>query len=113
MLASEIAHLGGLGVDDTVGALDVRVNKFAVLNVDERAEECDGREDEGKAPDWCELDEEIGDEGGGEGSNSRKDILDEQDTLEFDNKEVDELFDVIESAFQSLFGDGVVTTRAE
>ncbi len=63
MLTSEIADLSCLGVDGFMGIVDVAIDQFAVLDVDEWGEEGDGGADEAETPERSKLDEEVGDEG--------------------------------------------------
>ena len=71
MLACKVAGLGGLSIDNAVSILDVVVNEFPVLDVDEWAEVRDGGEYEAEAPDWRELNQEVGAEGRGAGLYTR------------------------------------------
>jgi hypothetical protein len=59
MLSCEIAHLCSLRVDDITCLVDVLVDEFLVLEVDERGDECDGCGDETKSPEGNPLDEPV------------------------------------------------------
>jgi hypothetical protein len=50
-----------LSVDDTLDVGDMGVDELAVLDVNQWRQEGDGGGDEGKAPEGCEFDEEVGD----------------------------------------------------
>jgi hypothetical protein len=66
MLSSQIANLGCLCGGELLGVVEVCVDELLVLEIDEWAEEEEGVEDEGEAPEWDPLDQPVGDEGGGE-----------------------------------------------
>ena len=53
----------GLLVQEVGGVVDVLIDQVLVLDVDERCEEGEGGEEESETPWWCNLDEEIGQEG--------------------------------------------------
>ena len=67
MMDGEVANLLGLLADDLAGVVQVVVDELLVGDVGERGEVDDGGEEEGQAPGWGDLDEEVGQEGGGEG----------------------------------------------
>ena len=67
VLASHVADLVGLGVDDIRRLLDVVVDELLVGRVDERDEEQRRGEDQSEAPVRDDLDEPVGDEGRKEG----------------------------------------------
>ena len=54
-------------VDNGASVVEVLVDELAVLNVDQGGKEDDGGADESQAPDGGELDEEVGQKGGGKG----------------------------------------------
>lgn len=113
MVTGEILDLSGLSVDDIGCVLKVVVDELLVSRVDEWAkiEHRDG--DEGQAPDRSELDQPIGDEGGNECRNGVSRLLGEENTLEFDNEEVDELFHVFQGCFESLSGNCIILLGSE
>ena len=45
MLGREVADLSGLGADELMGVIDVVVDEFLILDVDQWREEGDGREE--------------------------------------------------------------------
>lgn len=64
MLSSHVLDLLALLADHVSSVLELSINELFVLNVDERAK-VDGKSgDQGKAPKWNELDQEVGDKGG-------------------------------------------------
>jgi hypothetical protein len=67
VVACELLDLLGLLVDHVGGVLEVVVDKLLVGLVDERAEEEDGCGDQGKAPEWDDLDQVVGQESSDEG----------------------------------------------
>ena len=66
VLGGEVADLGRLLGDDVAGVVQVVVDQVFVLEVDQGSKVDDGREDQEDAPGWGELDEEVGEECGGE-----------------------------------------------
>ena len=116
--------------------VDLCVNKLSVLNVDQWSEEEDASTEEGQPPKRNDLDEVVGDEGRSEclrrvepGSvtktgkekyekrmaySNRGDwVLSEQDALEFNDEEVDQLFEIVKGGLKGLLGDLVVSARSE
>jgi hypothetical protein len=67
VVACELLDLLGLLVDHVGGVLEVVVDKLLVGLIDERAEEEDGCGDQGKAPEWDDLDQVVGQESSDEG----------------------------------------------
>lgn len=63
LLLGNILDLGGLGVNQVGGVLDLRIDKLLVAGVDQGNKEDDGGADDGKTPVGDELDEEVGDKG--------------------------------------------------
>lgn len=63
LLLGNILDLGGLGVNQVGGVLDLRIDKLLVAGVDQGNKENDGGADDGETPVGDELDEEVGDEG--------------------------------------------------
>jgi hypothetical protein len=61
-MASELLDLLGLGVDHIGGILEMVVDELLVRLVDERSEEEDGGGDQGKAPEWDDLDQVVREE---------------------------------------------------
>ena len=113
VVVGHILHLACLGVDDLGGVGQVGVDELLVVDVDQRAKVGQRGSDEGQAPEGDDLDQPVGEEGGGAGGDGDVDVLGEEDPLEFDDEEVDELFNVFERGFQGLPGDGVVAFGAE
>jgi hypothetical protein len=62
MVAGEILDLLGLLVDDVGSMLKLAVNQLFVGLVNEGSKEEDGGREEGKTPEWDNLDEVVGDE---------------------------------------------------
>ena len=113
MVVGHILHLAGLGVDDLGGVGQVGVDDLLVVDVDERAQVGQRGSDERQTPEGDDLDQPVGEEGSGAGGYGDGDVLGEEDTLEFDDEEVDELFDIFERGFKGLPRDGVVAFGAE
>lgn len=67
MLSSEILDLSSLLRRQSAGTVQLCVNHFLVLDVDQRAEVSNGGSDQGQAPKRHKLDEEVGHEGCEEG----------------------------------------------
>jgi len=63
MVTGELLNLLGLLVDDVGDFGDVVVNHFLVVLVDKGCEEDDEGGEEGEAPEWENLDKEVGEEG--------------------------------------------------
>jgi hypothetical protein len=66
-VARKLLNLLGLLVDNIGNVGNMGINKLLVGLVDERCEEEDCSREKAEAPDWDNLDEEIGDEGTEEG----------------------------------------------
>ena len=96
MVVGHILHLACLRVDDLGRVGQVGVNELLVVDVDQRAKVGQRGSDEGQAPEGDDLDQPVGEEGGGAGRDGDVDVLGEEDPLEFDDEEVDELFDIFE-----------------
>jgi len=112
VVASKILDLLGLLVDDVGGMGKLAVNQLLVGLVDERCEEDDGGREEGKTPEWDDLDEIVRDESTEESSCRRKDILCEDDSLRLDNEEVEQLMEITSERVKSLLGNSVVFSWA-
>jgi hypothetical protein len=87
-LFSKVLQLVGLGVNHPMDILDLSINDFAVVNVDERAQIGDGDSNQRQPPQWEELDQPVGSKGGREGlefpsalSSSSKDNVGEQNRV--------------------------------
>jgi len=93
--------------------VDLCVDKLLVLDIDQWSEEEDTSTEEGQPPKRNDLDEIVGDEGRSECSNRGDWVLSEQDALEFNDEEVDQLFEIVEGGFKGLLGDLVVPARSE
>jgi hypothetical protein len=116
--------------------VDLCVNELLVLNIGQRSEEEDTGTEEGQPPKRNDFDEIVGDEGRSEclrrvelGSvtkagkreewnthaYSNRDgwVLSEQDALEFNDEEVDQLFEIVKGGFKGFLGDLVVSARSE
>ena len=135
VLLGDGAQLGRLGGDEVLGVLELGVDGLLVLEVDERAEEGDGRREKGEEPIGEELDEEVGDKGGDGGlvllalissvkkkkknrrgltyRNRKVNILDKQQALAFDDEKVEQLVGVANHGVERLARDGVVGARAQ
>lgn len=112
MLSSHVADLSCLSRGELLGVVEVGVNELLVLKIDQRAKEEEGIEDQSQAPERKPLDQPVGDERGGECQKSCPDVLDEDDTLELDDEEVDELLGVVQEALKGLLGDDEVLARS-
>lgn len=66
MLGSNVFDLLALLADQVSSILELSIDNLLVLDVDERAKVDSNRGDQGEAPEWNELDQEIGDKGGDE-----------------------------------------------
>ena len=67
MVAGKLLDLLGLGVDHIRGVLEMVVDELLVRLVDKGAEEEDGGGDQGKTPEWDDLDQVVGEESANEG----------------------------------------------
>ena len=125
VLASKALDLGGLLAGKVLALLELGINDLLVLDVDERAEVSDKSSNESKAPHWHELvaisalketlacwtaylDEEVGNQGSEERSNGNVDVLGEDNALRLDDKEVDELLNIVKQALKRCLGDSEV-----
>jgi len=61
-MAGELLDLLGLGVDHIGSVLEVVVDELLVCLVDKRGEEEDRGGEQGKAPEWNDLDQVVGEE---------------------------------------------------
>jgi hypothetical protein len=133
MLAGEIFDLSSLSTDNLWSMVDLCVNELLILNIDQWSEEEGASTEEGQAPKREDLDEVVGDERRSEclrrvelGSVTKGEIwnahaysnrddwvLSEQDALEFNDEEVDQLFEIVKGGFEGLLGDLVVSARSE
>ena len=115
--------------------VDLCVNELLVLNIHQWSKEEDGSTEEGQPPKRDDLDEVVGDEGrseclrrvelvsitkageekyGTHAYGNRDDgVLSKQDALEFNDEEVDQLFEIVKGGFKGLLGDLVVSARSE
>ena len=119
MLSGEFSHLTRLIVDDVTGVRDMVVDELLVLNIGERAEEDDRVGNQCQAPKRHPLDEPVANEGGKESllyvstkkvklqectySDGDPDVLRKQDSLEFDNEEVEQFGKVIGKPLKRVF----------
>jgi len=108
MMSSKITDLAGLGFDDVSGMTNVFINKLLVLNVDKRAKEGYDGSEKGEAPQWEQLDEEIGDEGAEESTDCNPNVLNEYYALELNDGKVDQLRDILGETFKRFLADGKV-----
>lgn len=63
VLNCDISELTGLSLDNVCYVLDLIVNHFLVLDVDQRCKEENAGEDQGQAPEGNELDKTVGNKG--------------------------------------------------
>ena len=71
------------------------IDELLVSHVDQGTH-IDARDcNEGQSPEWNNLDEPIGEKSRAKAGNGVNDIFGKEDTLELDDKEVDELLDVL------------------
>jgi len=100
VVGSKLLDLGGLGIDNLGDVVELLVDDFLVVDVDQGCE-VDARDtDQGEAPEGNELDEEVGEQRDEEGSDSDSDILGVEDSLELNDEEVDELLDILERSLK-------------
>ena len=99
VLGGEVGDLGSLLVDDFVGVGEVVVDELLVGGVEEGTDVDGGGADEAEAPEGDDFDEVVGEEGGDAGEGGVGYVFGEDDALEFDDEEVDELFDIFEGGF--------------
>ena len=96
MVTSKVLELVGLSVGDLGGILDMVIDELLISHVDQGAH-IDARDcNEGQSPEWNNLNEPIGEKSCGKACNGVDDIFGKEDTLKLDDKEVDELLDVLE-----------------
>jgi len=88
VVSSELFDLCSLLRDHVAGIGELLVNDLLVLDVDEGSKVEGNGGDQGKAPEWDPLDQEVGDEGRDESQKSGPEVLGEEDSLKLDNKEV-------------------------
>lgn len=67
LLDSNLLDLNGLLVDNTGHVANLSIDGLLVLLVDEWSQEEDGSSDQRESPEWDNLDQVVGDEGGNEG----------------------------------------------
>jgi hypothetical protein len=60
--ASNVFDLIGLSRDDSGGMFQLSVNDVLVLKINQRSQIDDARAEEGKSPEWHDLDQIVGDE---------------------------------------------------
>lgn len=63
LLNSDVADLGSLSRGKVLGVVQLCVNELLVLKVYKRSKEKEDICNQGEAPEWHELDQEVGDEG--------------------------------------------------
>lgn len=112
VVSSKIAELRGLGVDDLACVGELLVNDTLVLDVDQGREVDNRSGNESKAPGRDKLDQEVAEKSGCESGNGGIDILSENYSLEFNDKEVEQLLKVVGEGIQSLTADSVVLAWA-
>lgn len=67
MLVGKTLDLGCLLAGHLATLLELSIDDFLILDVDEGSEEGDEGSNQGQAPKWDELDEVVGDQGSEEG----------------------------------------------
>ena len=136
-MTSELFQVVDLLVDGFLGNLNLRIDELAVGNVNERTNVYDGCRNQRQSPDRKEFDEPVRDESSGECLGNRAcilerakdigfprwrrdpyrhrmgDILGKQNALEFDEKEISQLLDILQNGFNGFLGDRVVLARTE
>jgi hypothetical protein len=142
VLVGKTLDLSSLLTGNLSALLELRINYFLVLNVDKGAEEGNEGGNQGQAPKGNKLDEEVGDQGSEESlyevvsknldmigrvhpklaiirvsgitySTCGIYVLGENYALRLDDKEVDELLDIIKQTLKRGFRNGKVLTRTE
>lgn len=98
-----------LHIYDLTVVVDLCVDLFLIVDVDVWASEGENGAKEGQAPKWKVLDQEVAEEGGDKSSNSGEEVLDEHNSLEFDDDEVQEIMDFLKNAFNVFPWDGIVS----
>ncbi len=82
MVAGKLLDLLGLGVDHIRGVLEMVVDELLVRLVDKGAEEEDGGGDQGKTPEWDDLNQVVGEERSNKGLYFRQlDVEDKNDVF--------------------------------
>lgn len=128
VVRSDITELGRLRADNVLHVLDLVVNDFAVLDVDERAKENNHVRHQSETPEWHDLDQAERDESSKEdlkaldSQNGSKicsatygdcgiNILCIEDALALNDEEVEKLLDIVQAGLERLLGNGVVLAR--
>lgn len=108
MVTSEVLKLIGLSVGGLRGVREVVIDELFISHVDQRThvDACDC--DEGQAPEWNNFDEPVGEKSCEKAGNGMNNIFSKEDSLELNDKEVDELLDVLQGRLKSLPWDRVV-----
>lgn len=112
VLLSNGLELSSLGADDLASTVKLGIDNLLVGLVDEGTEEGNSSANQGKTPVGDDLDEVIGEESGEGNEAGNVDVLSEEDALSLDDKEVNELVNIANSAVKSLLGNSVILARA-
>lgn len=136
-LVSKVLQLISLLVESLLGVLDLGIDGFAVVDVDERTEIGNGNGEQRQSPEWEEPDEPVGSKRSRERllfpqvrkeevnlspikyhivetyRNCVDDVFSKQNALKFQKDKVKELLNVLQHCFNGFLGDRVVFAGPE
>ena len=113
MMTRKIFDLVGLVIDHFVCIGNMSIDRLLVVDVDERTKEDVRDTNECEAPQGHDFDQPVRHKGSQECYYSVCNVFGEQDSLKFDDEEVDQLLDIFKESFESLARYRVVALGPE